>query len=572
MKKLILILCISITSATLPCINANAFTRVANLVNDGEDVSPEDLQTLLQENRGKKKKKRRNRGLQTILGVQANPTNIEIEVDNSGIVQKTAMDVQSPISSFGFFNAIQDAVDLWESVDIADIDFAPLKFTNAVVNSEDGRNVITARADAGIDSLVTEGNSVTILTIANTRQVQFNGETIMTREGTILDGDIIYDPGNDMCLVLVTTTGDFRLGGEEISDIGIAEGGADSVDATISCMNDLSGGDITDEAVQGIGKILGLDSSAIFSSATANGATTMSRWGLTTDDRIGLANIYPKKSALTNHGTIRGNVTLEKQGLIGAHVYLEDPVTGEPITGTITDLNGNYEISAIPVGTYDVFVEPLDGAIRNNGFFHNFFAENGQLNFTTTSTTGVSIRKNKKTKVNIKATPFPQNAFNIVPQVFAPQTLDQVIELGGNTIGPVVLDPGEVSSEEIYWGINLDDRFGTLTVSGTGVNVLSIENISAPISPLVVCAECEDPENPEDPPCNRDPRCPATDEITSEPDEFPGFRVTFSVDADATPGPRSIIFTADEIESDDPNSSLRDQVVGGIVIRDPSEG
>ena len=51
-------------------------------------------------------------------------------------------------------------------------------------------------------------------------------------------------------------------------------------------------------------------------------------------------------------GQIRGNVvSIEGEALIGAQVYIE-----ELGIGAVADLNGNYILLNIPVGTYDITV------------------------------------------------------------------------------------------------------------------------------------------------------------------------------------------------------------------------
>lgn len=525
-----------------------AFIKISDLVFDGMSVNPDELEETLETIKTNKKKNKKNQllgkkkrfpvKLQIIEAFQAKPQEIQLEIDTSEVVAKTEKDIQGPISNTNFFNAISEAVALWESVDIADINFLPLKFASGQPNPEDGRNIITFRAIEEPEGAPDGTPVFSIITYARSNRVEFMGKLQKVKPGTILDADIIFDPTNNPCLALHTTEGDFMIGGDNVS---IADGGVDPA-ADLSNCDSISGGDITDLAVRSIANVLGLESSAIASAASAPVAQIMTRYALTNDDRIGLANIYPNKEALANFGSISGKVVLNKKPVTGAHIVLEDTLTGEPVTGTITDIKGKFDIKFVPAGTYNLYVEPLDGPTRSAGLPLNFFGFNADLNFTTAVLPDpVTIASNKKTRLkNIEVTELSSSAFNINAQT-ALFTESDVNQSSGLFLLPITIMPGETLTGVRFWGSNISPDFGSLSVTGNGITISNVvENKNVPISPFMTSS--------------------------TDPDEIPGIEADITAAADATPGPRNIIFTGDVLDPENPSFGLRDQITGGLIV------
>ena len=566
LKYIVISLTIALLLSSIPR-SSHGFTRIVDLVFNGASVDPDNLNEVLNEIKENKKKnkkisnpkKQKPTKLLIIHAKQKDPQNIKVEVDTSEVVVKNEGDIQAPISNPGFLDAVTEAVQLWDDVDIADVMFAPIKFASGQADPEDGKNVITFRAVEAPEGAAEGASYISIVTYARTNIVNFMNKLIMVKPGTILDADVIYDPTNNPCLALSSTIGDFQTGGD---DVPTNEGGVDS-NADISTCAAITGGDITEIAVQGVGAILGLDSSAIASAATSLVALIRERYSLTNDDEIGLANIYPNKDNLTNHGAISGKVLLNKKPVRGAHVVFEDTTTGEPVAGTITNILGRFEIRALPAGTYNVYAEPLDGPIRKNALIRNFFGFTSDLNFTTSVLPNpVTISANQRTKVIINVQEISASAFNI-NYLTAVLTEDDVNKTGGAFILPIRIMPGETLTDIQFWGSNISDSFGTLTVSGPGITVSNVMDASIPISPFFKCEECEDTA---DTMCARDPRCAPTEEITDEPDQIQGITADITCDATVLPGPRNIIFTGNQIDPEHPSFGLRDQITGGLTV------
>lgn len=96
----------------------------------------------------------------------------------------------------------------------------------------------------------------------------------------------------------------------------------------------------------------------MFPIAYAAGTTTDRT--LQADDIAGITDIYGDATANSELGGIQGRVTLNGAGVLGAHVTVFNPATGDLVAGyTLTD-HGDFAIAALKPGQYIVRVEPLD--------------------------------------------------------------------------------------------------------------------------------------------------------------------------------------------------------------------
>ncbi len=521
-----------------------AFTRIIDIIFKGEPVKPDDLENVIETAKKNKLKNEKNGSkrpdqLIPVIARLPKPDNIQLEIDTSGVLVKGEKDIQAAISNQGFLDAITEAVNLWDDVTEAKITFAPLKFASGQPNPEDGKNVITSRAIQKLEGVADGTPAVSIVTFAKTDTVTFMNKIIMVKPGTILDADVVFDPTNAPCLALFTTVGNFKIGGNNLP---ISEGGIDPT-ADPSLCNAVSTADITDLAVRAIGNILGLESSAIASSANSPVALIMTKYSLTSDDKIGLANIYPDKNNLTDTGTVAGKVLLNKSPVRGAHVVLVDSETGEPTASTITDLSGKFQIKYIPAGTYNVYAEPLDGPTRKNSLTRNFYGLTAETNFTTgVFPDQILVSSKKKTSITINVKELSASAFNI-NYLTAALTEDDVNKSGGGFFLPIRIMPGETLTDVQFWGSNISPDFGTLSISGMGVTVSNIrEDTNISISTFM-----------------GDPL----------PQVLPGIVVDITCSANTSPGPRNIIFTGDSSDPEAPSFGLIDQITGGLIVTGP---
>jgi hypothetical protein len=80
------------------------------------------------------------------------------------------------------------------------------------------------------------------------------------------------------------------------------------------------------------------------------------------DDAAGLGDVYASTTFNRQYGQIAGRVTLNGQGIYGAHVTAFNSSTGALVGGFCLDSQGRFTIGGLPAGVYVVRAEPLDDA------------------------------------------------------------------------------------------------------------------------------------------------------------------------------------------------------------------
>lgn len=112
-----------------------------------------------------------------------------------------------------------------------------------------------------------------------------------------------------------------------------------------------------------IGHLLGFDHSGIVSSVMYPwvGATELA--GLDSDDLVALAKVYPDGLGKRGRSAVRGEVRMPEGAAFGAQVVAVDR-HGSPVSSTLSDADGGFEISGLPAGTYLLYAEPLDGPVE----------------------------------------------------------------------------------------------------------------------------------------------------------------------------------------------------------------
>lgn len=113
-----------------------------------------------------------------------------------------------------------------------------------------------------------------------------------------------------------------------------------------------------------IGHMIGLDHSAVLSAImypyVSKGAGSPS---LDSDDRVAIANAYPKPGDALVGGTLSGRVTGDGGGIFAAQVVAVNE-RGEPVATALTNSVGEFVVSGLPDGRYRVYAEPLDGPVE----------------------------------------------------------------------------------------------------------------------------------------------------------------------------------------------------------------
>lgn len=136
------------------------------------------------------------------------------------------------------------------------------------------------------------------------------------------------------------------------------------------------------------GHLLGLDHSAVLSSVMYPYVGTGAATPLDSDDRVAIATIYPRPAPSTG-ATLQGRVYGDDGGIFAAQVVAVND-RGEPVATGLTNRAGEFILQGVPVGTYRVYAEPLDGPFNvqnlsgawrtaNVKSFPTEFAEGGAL-------------------------------------------------------------------------------------------------------------------------------------------------------------------------------------------------
>lgn len=115
-----------------------------------------------------------------------------------------------------------------------------------------------------------------------------------------------------------------------------------------------------------IGHVLGLDHSAVLSSIMfpylSSGGSPMA---LDSDDRIAIAQIYPKGDPTLIGGTLQGRVLGDQGGIFAAQVVAVNE-QGQPVGTSLTNSLGEFTLLGIPAGRYRLYAEPLDGPVETS--------------------------------------------------------------------------------------------------------------------------------------------------------------------------------------------------------------
>jgi hypothetical protein len=117
-----------------------------------------------------------------------------------------------------------------------------------------------------------------------------------------------------------------------------------------------------------IGHLLGLDHSAVISSIMypfVGSDETPAE--LNQDDRITIANIYPKGDPMLTGATLTGRVMGDHGGIFGAQVVALS-ASGQPVGSVLTNSAGEFLLAGIPEGRYRLYAEPLDGPVAPESF------------------------------------------------------------------------------------------------------------------------------------------------------------------------------------------------------------
>jgi hypothetical protein len=190
--------------------------------------------------------------------------------------------------------------------------------------------------------------------------------------------------------------------------------------------------------------------------------------GLSADEIAAVRFIYMATNQFNARATLKGQVTRGGVGILGAAIFVEDSATNI-IAGTVTRSGGNYEMNALPPGTYQVRVWPLDptGAdwlVRGRDISSEF--NSAETAFLPTSGTNVTLSAGATNTLDlsvVNASP----AFRITNIRF-PTANANSYSWGGL---PTAMRPGDTNITIGVASADLPTSAATLAITGDGLTV-----------------------------------------------------------------------------------------------------
>ena len=168
-------------------------------------------------------------------------------------------------------------------------------------------------------------------------------------DACIADADIVFNPAENFSTTTTPVSGDF---------------------------------DAQSVATHEIGHMLGLDHSGLAGTVMDPFGDTGSsqQRNLALDDAIGMAFLYPGSAFATATGVISGTITRNAVGIFGSHVIAVNAANGVATVDGLTDTQGNYSLTGLPPGDYNVLAVPLTGPsdITNFGGWYCGFSGNSE--------------------------------------------------------------------------------------------------------------------------------------------------------------------------------------------------
>jgi hypothetical protein len=192
--------------------------------------------------------------------------------------------------------------------------------------------------------------------------------------------------------------------------------------------------------------------------------------GLSVDEVAFARTLYPSSNILSTLGTVKGTITKGGLPVLGAAVVVEG--TNGIVAGSSVSLtNGTYILTALPPGTYNVRVTPLDNfsatesLIRPEDITSPEF-DSADTSFLPSGSTQVTLTAGTTNTVNIAVT-------NAVPVFRITNIRKPTSNSGSYSLIPlpITMSPGQSNYTFGIFSGTLPTNGATLTVSGDGLTI-----------------------------------------------------------------------------------------------------
>ena len=87
---------------------------------------------------------------------------------------------------------------------------------------------------------------------------------------------------------------------------------------------------------------------------------------LSSDDKAFAAAVYPKAVNRSNFASLQGSVKTAQSTPVAHALVVAQSTSRNIVVGDLTDTGGNYEMGAVPPGSYVMWAEPLDGPLERS--------------------------------------------------------------------------------------------------------------------------------------------------------------------------------------------------------------